>query len=195
MAPARRRRAWYSVNTSAILRSWMTEARSVYSSASRPSFLAAEMVACTDRGGNALGVHVQVPDDVAGEAHGIRLVVDGEHGRVPQQLGVPPEDAHAGGVEGGDPHLLRHRSDQAADALLHLPRGLVGEGDGQDLERGDVVGLDEVGDAVGQHPGLARTGPGHHQQGPSPWVTASYWAGFRPSRRSSALTWPTSRRP
>ena len=26
--------------------------------------------------------------------------------------------------------------------------------------------LDEVGDAVGEHPGLARAGPGHHQQRP-----------------------------
>ena len=51
-----------------------------------------------------------------------------------------------------------------ADAVLHLVGGLVGERDGEDLERADAVLADEVGDAVGEHPRLARTGPGDDEQ-------------------------------
>jgi hypothetical protein len=41
---------------------------------------------------------------------------------------------HADGVEGAEPgHALDHAADEPADALLHLARGLVGEGDGEDL--------------------------------------------------------------
>ena len=52
----------------------------------------------------------------------------------PDQLGVPAQDLDADGVEGAEPgHALDGAADQRADALLHLARGLVGEGDGQDL--------------------------------------------------------------
>ena len=55
MAPARCRRAWYSRKMSAIFRSKITCARSAYASAETWSFLAALIVACTDRGGNRFG--------------------------------------------------------------------------------------------------------------------------------------------
>ena len=54
MAPALRRRAWYSVKTSEILRSKIVLACSRYSIGPMSSFLAAEMLACTERGGNFL---------------------------------------------------------------------------------------------------------------------------------------------
>src|SRR5205823_4530728 len=47
----------------------------------------------------------------------------------------------------------------------HLVGGLVGEGDGQDRERVDVVVADEVGDAVGQDARLPRPGSGHDEDG------------------------------
>ena len=75
--------------------------------------------------------------------------------------------------------------DQSADPLLHLVGGLVGERDGQDLERRDALAPDQVGDAVGEHPGLARARAGDDQQRPAVWVTASRCAGFSPSSRSS----------
>ena len=65
-----------------------------------------------------------------------------------------------------DTHIVLHdRTDERADALAHLVGGLVGERDGQDLRRRHAL-VDEVGDAVGEHPGLARPGAGHHQQRP-----------------------------
>ena len=84
--------------------------------------------------------------------------------RVAEPAGVAPQDAHAGRVERAHPHLAGHRADQRLDPLAHLVGGLVGEGDGEDGEGADAVLVDEVGDAVREHPGLARTGPGHHQQ-------------------------------
>ena len=53
---------------------------------------------------------------------------------------------------------------QAGHPLLHLPGGLVGEGDGQSLVRPHLAALDEVGQTVGEHAGLARAGAGQDQQ-------------------------------
>ncbi len=54
---------------------------------------------------------------------------------------------------------------QFCDPLLHLPGRLVGEGEGQDTEGVHPLGQ-QVGDADGEHPGLARPGAGDHQVGP-----------------------------
>ena len=52
----------------------------------------------------------------------------------PDQLGMAAQDLGADRVEGAEPgHALDHAADQLADALLHLARRLVGEGDGEDL--------------------------------------------------------------
>ena len=51
----------------------------------------------------------------------------------------------------------------ADDALLHLARRLVGEGDGEDLARPGLAGGDQVGEAGGQRGGLAGAGAGQHQ--------------------------------
>jgi len=83
----------------------------------------------------SLGVDVQVAQHIGGQAHHVRLVVDREGGRVTQELRIPAEDPHSGGVERRDPHLLHHRSDQAPDPRAHLVGGLVGERDGEHLER------------------------------------------------------------
>ena len=49
----------------------------------------------------------------------------------------------------------------------HLGRRLVGEGDGQDRARVHPALADQIADPPGQHPGLARTGAGHHQHRPA----------------------------
>ena len=58
-------------------------------------------------GGEPLRVEVLVADDVAGEALGVGLVVDGERRRVAEPGAVPTQDAHARRVERRHPHLLR----------------------------------------------------------------------------------------
>ena len=127
----------------------------------------------TDDGGHgprreSLGVEAELGDDHLDEAARVRVVVDGEGPSIAQPIGVTAQDPQAGGVEGRDPHLLAPGPHQLADPVAHLPRGLVGERDGQHAPRRRVAGGQEVGDPSGQHAGLARTGPGHHQQRPTP---------------------------
>ena len=57
-------------------------------------------------------------------------------------------------------------ADQDADALAHLARRLVGEGDGEDLVRAGAAGREDVGDAGGQDARLAGAGAGEHQHRP-----------------------------
>ena len=65
------------------------------------------------------------------------LVVGVEHreGRLEvHKLGMAAKDLDPDGVEGAEPgHALDHPADQLADAALHLPRRLIGEGHGEDL--------------------------------------------------------------
>ena len=77
----------------------------------------------------------------------------------------------------------------AGDALAHLARRLVGEGDGQDLRRPGAAGDQEVGEPRGQHAGLAGAGAGQHQQravarGSTAWRCSS----FSPSRWAVGAT-------
>ena len=98
---------------------------------------------------------------------GVRVVVDRERPRQVEPADLGPQDAHAGRVEGRDPHQLGPVADQVQHPAAHLGRRLVGEGDGQDRARMRSPFADEVGDAPGQHPGLAGAGAGHHQHRPA----------------------------
>ena len=87
-----------------------------------------------------------------------------------------------------DTHIARARGPTSVDhALAHLARGLVGEGDREDLAGPRVAGGEQVGDAPGQHPGLARPGARDDEQrrsrGARPPRAA---AGLRSATRSSA---------
>ncbi len=111
-----------------------------------------------------LRVQVQIAADQAHQPLGVRRVVDREAGGEAEPLALPAQDPHAGAVEGRDPHRPGPRADQLLDALAHLAGRLVGEGDRQDLAGLHLAGAQQVGDPVGQHPGLARTGAGHDEQ-------------------------------
>jgi hypothetical protein len=54
-------------------------------------------------------------------------------------------------------------ADQHADALSHLPSRLVGEGHRQNLVGRSPAGGEDMRDAGGEHPRLARAGAGQHQ--------------------------------
>ena len=117
----------------------------------------------------ALRVELEVLGDQRHQPLGVGRVVDRE-GRleaeslVVQDRDLLAEDPHAGGVEGAHPHDPGPLADEVLDPLLHLGRGLVGEGDGQDRTRMGSPLADEPRDPTGQHPGLARPRTGHHQQ-------------------------------
>ena len=114
--------------------------------------------------GELLRVQLQVAGDQADQPAGVVGVVDGERGAHPQLLGLAAQDAHAHRVERGHPHRVGPAADQRVDPLLHLGGGLVGEGDRHDLAGVHAALGEQPGDAVGQHPRLARAGPGHDEQ-------------------------------
>ena len=119
-------------------------------------------------GRHLFGVDVHLPADDLDQPPGVGIVVDGERALVAEAVPVGPEDAHAGRVEGGHPHPRRPGPDQLGHPRAHLVGRLVGEGDGQDLPGLGVAGGDQVGDPPGEHPGLARSGPGHDEQRAAP---------------------------
>jgi hypothetical protein len=69
-------------------------------------------------------------------------------------------------VEGAQPHAGGAAAEQHLDALAHLARRLVGEGDREDLLGAGALGGDDVGDAVGEDPRLAAARAGEDQQWP-----------------------------
>ena len=85
----------------------------------------------------------------------------------PDQLGMAAQELGADRVERAEPlHAFEHAADQVADAVLHLARRLVGEGDGEDLAGPGAAGGEDMGDAGGEHAGLAGAGAGEHQHRP-----------------------------
>ena len=185
IAPAACSRFWYSANTSACLRSKMCWARAAAAAGSTSSFFQRLIVPCTPRGREALAVEAEVADHVAGQARRVGLVVDRELARVAEQVGVGPQDAHAGRVERRDPHRPGDRADELGDAAAHLVGRLVGERDGEDRRRRHAL-VDEVGDAVGEHPRLARSGPGDDQQRPAAVDDGVELVGVEPGERVAA---------
>ena len=141
----------------------------------------------------ALGVEAEVADHVAGEAGRVGLVVDRELPRVAEQVGVGPQDAHARRVERGHPHRSGDRADQFGDAAAHLVGRLVGEGDGQDRRRRHAL-VDEVGDAMGEHPGLARSCAGDDEQRSAAVDDGVELVGVEPGERVDCRRWVAKQR-
>ena len=91
-------------------------------------------------------------------------VKDCEIALKPDQLGVPSQHFRSDRVESAEPGHPFHRvADDPPDPLFHLPRGLVGKGDGQDLRRPGAPRRDDMGEARGEGGGLACAGPCKHQ--------------------------------
>ena len=82
------------------------------------------------------------------------------------QFGVHAQDLGADRMERAEPRHALMRAGEHAHPLAHLARRLVGEGDRQDLVRPRAAGGDQMGDAGGQHAGLADAGAGEHQHRP-----------------------------
>ena len=101
------------------------------------------------------------------ETRGVVFVIDGEVGAVAKQRRIVPEHAGAGRVERADPHPFGDRAQQAGNPILHLACGPVGEGYCQRLMRTHLPAFDEIGETIGQHPGLARSRPGEHEERPA----------------------------
>ena len=93
-------------------------------------------------------------------------IQDGEVRTKPDQLGVHAQNFYADRVKGPEPrHSLRDPHEQA-DALAHLARRLVGEGDGENLMRARPARCDQMGDASREHARFADAGAGENQNRP-----------------------------
>jgi len=79
--------------------------------------------------------------------------------------GVGAQDAVAQAVEGADPQVGHADAQQLLHPFAHLAGGLVGEGHRQDGAGGLAQVAHQVGDAVGEHAGLAAAGSGQDQAG------------------------------
>ena len=116
-------------------------------------------------GGELLGVQVELFNDEAQQALRVGRIVDGEGGLQTQGGGLTAQHAHAEAVESRNPHVLGARANQCLNTFTHFGGSLVGEGDGENLAGGRAVGCEQVGDAVGEHAGLAGAGARDNEQG------------------------------
>ncbi|MND94899.1 hypothetical protein D3C80_871350 [compost metagenome] len=115
-------------------------------------------------------VEAQLADHPLDQALLVVGVEDLEVLRQPRLLPVGAQQAVGQAVEGAHPHAGRADAEQLLDARTHLGGGLVGEGDREDRMRRRILHLDQPGDAMHQHAGLARAGTGQHQ-------LAAEWSG------------------
>jgi hypothetical protein len=147
----------------------------------RPRFFQPSMKPASMRAGQRFSSMPSACDHLLHQADLVVGVEDGEIAAQAEQLGMAAQQLGRDRVEGAEPrHALGHWADEVADALLHLARRLVGEGDGEDLRGEGAAGRDEMGDAGGQHAGLAGAGAGEHQHGPSVASTAGAAPGSAP---------------
>jgi hypothetical protein len=93
------------------------------------------------------------------EAHLVGLVVDRERRAVAEPFGLATEHPATGGVEREDPDRAGRAAEDPFEALAHLRRRLVREGDREDLVRLDAMRPDQVRDPMREDAGLARARP------------------------------------
>ena len=113
----------------------------------------------------ALVVEILRLQDLLQEPQLIVGVEDGEVRPQSDQFGMHAQDLDPDRMERAEPgHALRGAGEHG-DALAHLARGLVGEGDGENFVRAGASGRDQMRDARRQHAGLADPRAGQHQHG------------------------------
>ena len=102
--------------------------------------------------------------DVGHQGFDVGLVEDRETGFVAQPRMLLADDVKAQVVKGADGQAATFAgTQQGADPLFHLARGLVGKGHGDDVLGADAAVLDQVRDLAGDHAGLAGASTGEHQ--------------------------------
>ena len=100
------------------------------------------------------------------DAHGIVRVQDREGRLEPGIARFLAQHLHAQRMEGADGQALGQLAvDQRLDALVHLARGLVGEGQRHHVAAHVAAFAQQVSDLLRDHPRLAAAGAGQHQAG------------------------------
>ena len=78
--------------------------------------------------------------------------------RQPGLVGVAAQQPVRQAVERADPEVIDRHVQQFLDTPAHLRSGLVGERNGNNAERRNILHLDEPRDPVHEHAGLAAAG-------------------------------------
>jgi hypothetical protein len=91
-------------------------------------------------------------------------------------------------VEGPDPETDRIPLEEHRNSTLHLARGAVGEGDGENPVEAHALSLDQMGDARREHSRLPRSRTREHEERPGTVL-------HRKSLRAVQLQLTHSRRP
>ena len=81
-------------------------------------------------------------------------VIDREALGQPDRFAIAAQHSRAEAVEGAHRYVACRLANHLVQAVAHLGGGLVGEGHGEDLPRGDALMLNQPGDAVRDHPRL-----------------------------------------
>ncbi|MNZ86287.1 hypothetical protein D3C78_1051040 [compost metagenome] len=103
--------------------------------------------------------------DVGHQGFDVGLVENRETGLVAQAHMLLADDVQPQVVEGADRQAAPFATlEQRANPLLHLARGLVGKGHGDDVLGADAAVLDQVRDFARDHAGLAGACTGEHQK-------------------------------
>jgi len=112
----------------------------------------------------ALVVHVELLAQAFDGRELVLRVQNLEGGGEAGQLVVRAQEAVAQAVEGADPHAAHVHRQHGGQARHHFLGGLVGEGHRQHTAGRHLPGLQQPGDARGQHPRLARARPGQDER-------------------------------
>ena len=83
--------------------------------------------------GKGLLVQILLLQNVLDDSLGIVGIVDGKVLVKADAVNVPPQNADAGGVEGGGPHVVGGRPQPGCQTVFQLSRRLVSKGDGDDF--------------------------------------------------------------
>ena len=100
------------------------------------------------RGCTKLSSMLQLLQRLLDDRELIGRVVDDEVARQADRRRLAAQQPRAQRVERRDPHPAAVGAEQRLDARAHLLRGLVGEGDGEDLVGLRVAVADEIRDAA-----------------------------------------------
>ena len=114
--------------------------------------------------GEFLVVYVQGLQQTLDRGELVARVEDLEQLRQPGIAMMGAQQAVGQAVEGADPHPAGAHRQHGGQPGEHLLGSFVGKCNRQNAGRIDLTGLDQPGDAGGQHAGLARAGTGEDQR-------------------------------
>ena len=113
-------------------------------------------------GGQELFVNIQPFEDLLQHGLLVVIVINHEGAGIAQLFDIPAEHPGAGGVEGGDPSVLRLIAHHGRDALLHFLGSLVGKSQRKDVPRRHAV-IQQIGNTAGQRTGFAGASAGKNK--------------------------------